>query len=48
MTYGADLLRFGLLGAHELPVALSVGMLTLLSVLSVAVGALMFDRGMRG
>ena len=48
MTYGADLLRYGLLGAHDLPVALSVGMLTLLSLVAVAVGVLMFDRGVRG
>ena len=48
MTYGADLLRFGLLGAHDLPVGLSVGMLTVLSVLAVVVGIFAFDRGVRG
>lgn len=47
MTYGADLLRFGLLGAHDLPVALSVGMLALLAVVSVAMGIAVFDRGMQ-
>ena len=48
MTYGADLLRFGLLGAHDLPVGLSVGMLTVLAVLAVIGGVFAFDRGMRG
>ena len=48
MTHGADWLRFGPLGAHDLPVAPSVGMLTLLSGVTMAVGVPMFDRGVRG
>lgn len=48
MTYGADLLRFGLLGVHELPVALSAWMLVGLGGLAVAASIWLFDRGVRG
>jgi ABC-2 type transport system permease protein len=48
MTYGADLLRFGLLGVHDLPVALSATMLVGLGVVAVAGSIWLFDRGVRG
>ena len=48
MTYGADLLRFGLLGVHDLPVALSAWMLVGLGGLAVAASIWLFDRGVRG
>ena len=47
MTYGADLLRWGLLGVHELPVGLSAAMLTGRSALSVAAAVVLFERGAR-
>ena len=47
MTYGADLFRWGLLGVHELPVGLSVALLTGLSALCVVVAVALFERGAR-
>ena len=47
LTYGVDLFRYGLLGVHELPVALSAGMLTLLGAAAIAVAIAVFDRRSR-
>jgi ABC-2 type transport system permease protein len=48
LTYGVDLLRYALLGVHELPLALSYGLLGALTVLAVGVAVVAFDRGTRG
>jgi ABC-2 type transport system permease protein len=48
VAYGVDLLRFGLLGVHELPIAFSAVMLSLLSVGAVGGAVAVFDRGGRG
>jgi ABC-2 type transport system permease protein len=48
LTYGVDLLRYALLGVHELPIALSYGVLGALTVLAVIVAVVAFDRGTRG
>jgi ABC-2 type transport system permease protein len=48
MTYGADLLRFGLLGTSELPVTVSAPMLAGLTLVSVVAAVLLFERGARG
>ena len=48
MTYGADLLRFGLLGTSELPVSVSAPMLAGLTLVSVVAAVLLFDRSARG
>lgn len=48
LTYGVDLLRYALLGVHELPLARSVGLLAVLTALAVAGAVAVFDRGTRG
>jgi hypothetical protein len=48
LTYGVDLLRYALLGVHELPLAFSYGVLGALTALAVAVAVVAFDRGTRG
>jgi ABC-2 type transport system permease protein len=48
LTYGVDLLRYALLGVHELPLALSYSLLGALTVLAVGVAVVVFDRGTRG
>ena len=45
ITYGADLFRFGLLGVHEIPVAISTVMLALLALAATALAVAIFDRG---
>ena len=45
LTYGVDLLRYGLLGVHEIGVAASSAMLVLLTVVAVAIAIAAFDRG---
>lgn len=47
LTYGVDLLRYGLLGVQEIPLTTSVPTLIVLSVLAVAVAIIAFDRGTR-
>jgi ABC-2 type transport system permease protein len=44
LSYGVDLLRYGLLGVHELPIARSVVLLTLLTLLAAALAVALFDR----
>ena len=48
LTYGVDLLRYALLGVHELPLALSYGVLGALTALAIVVAVVAFDRGTRG
>jgi ABC-2 type transport system permease protein len=48
LTYGVDLLRHGLLGVNELPLAVSVPLLAVLSVASLAAALLAFGRRTRG
>lgn len=48
LTYGVDLLRHALLGVHELPLGLSMGLLAVLSAVAVAVAVAAFERGTRG
>ena len=48
LTYGVDLLRYGLLGVHELPVPRSALLLGVLSALSLALAVFSFDRRTRG
>ena len=45
---GLLLLRYALLGVHELPLALSYGVLGALTVVAIAVAVVAFDRGTRG
>ena len=47
LTYGVDLLRYGLLGVAELPVAASVVLLTALSGAATALAVGVFDRRAR-
>lgn len=47
LTYGADLLRYGLLGVREIDLAVSSAMLVVLTALAVAVSIGSFDRGTR-
>ncbi|MDH3519888.1 MAG: ABC transporter permease [Myxococcales bacterium] len=47
LTYGADLLRYGLLDVHEIGVATSCGMLIVLTAAAVGLAITAFDRGMR-
>ncbi len=47
LTYGVALCRYGLLGVNELPVALSVVLLVLLTGASVALAVAVFERGTR-
>jgi ABC-2 type transport system permease protein len=44
LTYGVDLLRYGLLGVHEFPVARSAVVLALLSFGCAAGAVVLFDR----
>jgi ABC-2 type transport system permease protein len=48
LTYGVDLLRYALLGVHELPPALSMALLGIGTLLAIAVAVVVFDRGTRG
>jgi ABC-2 type transport system permease protein len=48
LTYGVDLLRYGLLGVHEIALAQSVPMLLALCALSCAVAVRSFDRAAAG
>jgi ABC-2 type transport system permease protein len=48
LTYGVDLLRYALLGVHELPLALSYAVLCALTLIAIAVAVVAFDRGTRG
>ena len=48
LTYGVDLLRHALLGVHELPLALSTGLLVVGTLVAIAVAVTVFDRGTRG
>jgi len=47
LTYGVDLLRYGLLGVHEFPLYVSAGMMVGLGALSAAVAVVSFDRSVR-
>lgn len=47
LTYGVDLLRYGLLGVHEFPLVGSAVMLACLSALSALVAVVSFDRSLR-
>ena len=44
LTYGVDLLRYGLLGVRELPLAASAGLLVALTVAATALAVAVFDR----
>lgn len=44
LTYGVDLFRFGVLGLHELPLALDVGALLVLALLPSAFAARALER----
>jgi ABC-2 type transport system permease protein len=48
LTYGVDLLRYGLLGVAEVDPRLSAALLALLTVLGVTAAVLAFDRSSRG
>jgi len=48
LTYGVDLLRYALLGVHEVPPGLSMGLLGIGTLLAAAVAVAVFDRGTRG
>jgi ABC-2 type transport system permease protein len=48
LTYGVDLLRYALLGVHELPLVLSYAVLCALTAVAIAVAVVAFDRGTRG
>lgn len=45
LTWGVDLLRFGVLGVHELPLALGAGLLLVLAFLATLLAIAAFDRG---
>lgn len=47
LSYGVDLLRYGLVGVHELPVASSAVLLAALTVGSLVVAVVVFDRRQR-
>jgi len=47
LTYGVDLLRYGLLGVHEIDLVKSTAMLVVLTALAVAVSIASFDRSTR-
>jgi ABC-2 type transport system permease protein len=47
LTYGVDLLRHGLLGVHEIPVAASATLLVLLGTASAILAVAIFDRRSR-
>ena len=48
LTYGVDLLRYGLLGVHEFPVHHSALLLTVLALFSMLLAVRSFDRQSRG
>ena len=48
LTYGVDLFRFGLLGVHELPLALSVVALSVLTAVATLLAVAAFAHGTRG
>ena len=48
LTYGVDLLRYALLGVHELPLAASLALLLLLGGAAVGVAVWAFECGTRG
>jgi ABC-2 type transport system permease protein len=45
LTWGVDLLRFGVLGVHELPLALGSGALVALAAVATGLAIVAFDRG---
>jgi ABC-2 type transport system permease protein len=47
LTYGVDLLRYGLLGVSEIPPALSSALLTLLTAACAVAAVVVFERGSR-
>ncbi len=47
LTYGVDLLRYGLLGVNEVPVGLSVALLVVLTGACAAAAVAVLDRGTR-
>ena len=47
LTYGVDLLRYGLLGVHELPLELSALLLGVLASLAMVLAVRSFDRQSR-
>lgn len=47
LTYGVDLLRYGLLDVHEFAVGASVAFLLALTVAAVVIAVVAFDRGSR-
>jgi len=47
LTYGVDLLRYGLLGVNEIPLYLSAGMVVGLGALSAGIAVFSFDRSVR-
>ncbi len=48
LTYGVDLLRYGLLGVSEIPPALSASLLALLTAACAVAAVAVFERGSRG
>jgi ABC-2 type transport system permease protein len=48
LTYGVDLLRYGLLGVNEIPVPLSAALLVALTGACAIAAVVVFDRGTRG
>ena len=48
LTYGVDLMRFGLLDANEIPVATSVTALGILACAAIGIAVFVFDRSARG
>lgn len=48
LSYGVDLFRYGFLGVHELPLAVSSAALCGLSVLATGLAVVVFDRSARG
>lgn len=44
LTYGVDLLRFGVVGVHEIPPALSAAVLLAVAALATAAAVAVFDR----
>jgi ABC-2 type transport system permease protein len=48
LTYGVDLLRYGLLGIHEFPLLLSAFLLLGLTAAAVALAVVVFERGSEG
>ena len=48
LTYGVDLLRYGLLGVSEIPPTLSAALLALLTAACAVAAVAVFERGSRG